>query len=137
MLFLALGNVSIKAFDARFGNGDAACADELQHTTQCIEPRKEFDDIFRYACILHDGIGGIHLNDTGIVLAHNAGDVLIGKHHRCGQLQQGGLEDEYLVVDEAVGLQHINLLLNLLGQHLRHFLLAIAGDRVFVYAWCR
>ena len=132
--FLALCDVGIEAFDARLGDSYAACADELQDAAKRVELGEEFYHVLRDACVLNDGVCGVHLDDAGVVAADDAGDVLIGKHHRRGELQQGGLEDEYLVVDEAVSLQHIDLLLDLLGQHLSHFLLAVARDGVLVYA---
>lgn len=133
--FFAFRNVGVEAFDAGLGDCDAACTDELQDATEGVELGEELYHIPRDACVLDDGVCGVHFDDAGVVAADYARNVLIGEYHRCGKLQQGGLEDEYLVVDEAVGLQDVDLLLDLLGQHLGHFLLAVAGDGVFVHAW--
>ena len=95
---------------------------------------EEVHDILRDAGLLNDGVCGIHLHETGIVATHNAGNFLVGQHLGSGEFQQGGLHHEYLVVHEAVGLEHVYALLYLLDEHLRHLLLAIACDGVLVHA---
>ena len=134
MFFFSLCYVGIEALYAGLRDCDSTSADELQDAAKCIELGEKFYHILCDASVLDDGVGGVHFHYASIISANDAGDVLIGKYHRSGELQKRSLEDEYLVVNEAVSLQDINLLFNLLGQHFRHLLLAVAGDCVLVDA---
>ena len=137
MLFLALGQILVQTLDARLGDGDASRTYELQDATEFIELVEVVEHIGCDACLLDNGVGGINLHNVGIVATYDTRHLGISEHHRRRKLQQRGFEDEDFIIDEAVGLQHVDALLDLLGKHLSHLLLAIAGNRVFMYAWCR
>ena len=81
----------------------------------------------------HDGIGWVHLRDTGIKTADSTRNLRICQHFVGIQFVKTCLTDKQLFVGEVIGLYHIYLLLYLLGN--LHYLVLVApcGDGVFVY----
>ena len=51
------------------GNGDAARARVLQHTTKGVKGTEQRDDILCHTMHHHNGIGGVHLDDTSLETA--------------------------------------------------------------------
>ena len=122
-------------FDARLGDGDATRTDELEHTTEVVQATEELQNIVGDACLLDRCKGWIDLDDAGVETSNDTRYLLVGQDGRGREFEQRGFEDEDLVIDKTVGLKHVNLLLYLLDQHLGHLALAVAGNRVFMYAW--
>ena len=133
-ILLTLSEVLVKMLDARLGDGDSTRTDELKHTTEVVQATEELQNIVGDTCLLDRREGWIDLDNAGIETSYDARYLLVGQDRWGGEFEQRGFEDEDFVIDEAVGLEDINLLLYLLDQHLGHLALAIAGNRIFVYA---
>ena len=116
------------------GDGDAARAYVLQHAVEGIELGAQGDDLVRHARLLHHGIYSVGLHDTGAVAADGLRDERIAQQLGSGDLEQCHLLHEYLIVEEVVGLHHVDLFLYLLGHLDDGVLVAPCGDGVSVYA---
>ena len=133
-ILLTLSEILVKMLDARLGDGDSTRTDELKHTTEVVQATEELQNIVGDTRFLDCREGWIDFDNASIETSHDARYLLVGQNRWGGEFEQRGFEDEDFVIDEAVGLEDINLLLYLLDQHLGHLALAVAGDGIFVYA---
>ena len=114
------------------GDGDAAASRVLQHATELIQRIVQRDDVLRTTALHHNDIGGIHLRHLSVIVTDDTRNVGILKNDICSQLVKTCLTDKQLIVCEVVGLDDINLLLNLTGNLLNLVRVAPSGNRVLV-----
>src|SRR5574344_1260664 len=101
------------------GNGNTPGARILQHASISIQRMEQFDDFFRHTMFHHNGIGGVHLDDTGVKLTHCARNLSILQHLLRSKFKQSRLTDEQLVVRKEISLHHVYFLFNL-ARNLHH-----------------
>ena len=132
VLFLPLADIFADMLAAAFGNGNAARAHVLQHALELLQRRVERLNILRQAAFGDNGVGGVHLDNVGVVNADLARNALLVEH--CGRrnLEQAALLYKYLIVSEIVGLKDVDFLFNLTGDFVDSLLVAVAGNGVFV-----